>query len=208
MTERRKSILAAAVRAFDASGYAATTMESVAAEAGISKGNIYNYFTSKHDLFQQVFGAAVATVESDAVRLLEQPVPATQKLDKLLDYWYQRLGYHKRIGRLVLEFWATAAREHQGEVADTFRQLYARWRARMAAVLAQGAQQGEFGREFNSPLAASLILAILDGIEIQSILEVGIDVNDEFLAALKRSIFATLAAKDGPTAADSRGVAS
>jgi len=208
MAERRRSILAAAVQAFDASGYAATTMESVAAEAGISKGSIYNYFTSKHDLFQQVFASAVATVEADAVRLLDQPIPATQKLDTLLDYWYQRLGYHRRIGRLVLEFWVTAAREHQGDLAETFRQLYARWRERMASLLAQGAQQGEFSREFNSPVAASLILAILDGIEIQSILDVGVDVNDEFLAALKRAIFAALAVKDRPTAADSRGIAS
>lgn len=205
MAERRKAILAAAVRAFDASGYVATTMESVAVEAGISKGSIYNYFTSKHDLFQQVFAATVAMAEADAAPLLEGSGSAVEKLDKLLDFWSRRLEYHRRIGRLVLECWATAAREQQGQVAEAYRQAYGRWRDRIAAVLAQGAARGEFGRQFDSPLAASLILAIMDGIEIQCILDVGIDVSEEFLAGLKRGIFIALAAKGRSGAFDLGG---
>ena len=53
--DRRQAIIAAAQEAFDAHGYAATTIDEVAAKAGISKGNIYNYFRSKEELFEQVF---------------------------------------------------------------------------------------------------------------------------------------------------------
>ena len=66
---KHDAILAAAEKVFNGSGYAATTMEMVAVEAGISKGSLYNYFQSKEDLFKQVFANAVtvawAEVEVD-----------------------------------------------------------------------------------------------------------------------------------------------
>src|SRR6516162_9527322 len=44
---RRRSILAAAERAFVRHGFHAATMQDVAVEAGMSPGNLYRYFPSK-----------------------------------------------------------------------------------------------------------------------------------------------------------------
>jgi AcrR family transcriptional regulator len=49
--ERERQIVAAAVEEFAASGYAAASVASVAANAGISKPLIYQYFGSKDGLF-------------------------------------------------------------------------------------------------------------------------------------------------------------
>lgn len=54
---RRESIIRTAHAAFLADGYAATSMSSLAARLGGSKGTLYNYFTSKEALF-------IAVVES------------------------------------------------------------------------------------------------------------------------------------------------
>ena len=48
--KRRSEIIIAASRVFDAKGYAATTMDAVAAEAKVAKGSLYNYFPSKEDM--------------------------------------------------------------------------------------------------------------------------------------------------------------
>ena len=45
--DRRALILAAAERAFLQKGFHATSMQDVAAEAGMSPGNLYRYFPSK-----------------------------------------------------------------------------------------------------------------------------------------------------------------
>src|ERR671914_2805432 len=45
--ERRTQILEAAARSFVRSGFHRTTMQDVAAEAGMSPGNLYRYFPSK-----------------------------------------------------------------------------------------------------------------------------------------------------------------
>jgi AcrR family transcriptional regulator len=48
---RRDALLDAAVRLFGARGFAATTIDAVAAEAGVSKRTIYAHFTDKAGLF-------------------------------------------------------------------------------------------------------------------------------------------------------------
>jgi AcrR family transcriptional regulator len=67
--ERSASILAAAARVFATGGYAATTVDEIAAAAGINKLIVYRHFASKHALYLAVLdrnGAELATVERPA----------------------------------------------------------------------------------------------------------------------------------------------
>ena len=48
--DRERRILAAARRLFDRKGYDGTSMENVAARAGLAVGTLYNYFPSKDEL--------------------------------------------------------------------------------------------------------------------------------------------------------------
>ena len=52
--ERVRQVLAAAARAFARTGYAATSMEDIAAEAGISKLMLYRDFDGKRELYKAV----------------------------------------------------------------------------------------------------------------------------------------------------------
>jgi len=49
---RERQILDAALTVFAAQGYSGTTMDAVAAEAGVTKPTLYSYFPSKESLFQ------------------------------------------------------------------------------------------------------------------------------------------------------------
>ncbi|MGB3738693.1 MAG: TetR/AcrR family transcriptional regulator [Pontixanthobacter sp.] len=59
---KREAMLAAASTAFFHSGYAATSIEQVAADAGVSKVTIYNHFSDKSGLF-------TAAVEHECAKL-------------------------------------------------------------------------------------------------------------------------------------------
>ncbi len=50
--DREKRILDAALKVFAEMGYSGTTMDAVAAEAGLTKPTLYTYFPSKESLFQ------------------------------------------------------------------------------------------------------------------------------------------------------------
>ncbi len=64
--QRREQVLAAATRAFARTGFAATSLDDVAAEAGISRVILYRHFESKTDLYRAVLdharGHLLATV--------------------------------------------------------------------------------------------------------------------------------------------------
>src|SRR5499427_7911296 len=53
-TARPAEILDAALAAFAERGFAATRLDDVAARAGITKGTLYLYFSSKEELFKAV----------------------------------------------------------------------------------------------------------------------------------------------------------
>jgi AcrR family transcriptional regulator len=52
--ERRQALISAAARAFARSGFAATSLEDVATEAGVTRVLIYRHFDSKADLYRAV----------------------------------------------------------------------------------------------------------------------------------------------------------
>ena len=71
-TERRAAILKAAAAAFAHRGYAATSMDDVAAEAGITKLIVYRHFSSKEELYE-------AVLQSVSTRLAEEFVARFQR---------------------------------------------------------------------------------------------------------------------------------
>ena len=193
--DKRQAILNAAEKTFGASGYAAATMDQIAADAGISKGSIYNYFRSKQDLFMELFAESVAGDEAQVDALLNQPIPASRKTETLLDIWFESFEHYQKIGALFLEYWATAAREHrEGGLAATFQQMYARWRQRVGAIIAQGVDSGQFRRELDTEWAITGIMAMLDGLTIQAIVGTGVHVDAGFLSEFKRGLLASLTA--------------
>ena len=191
--DRRREILAAATRAFDRHGYAGATIDSVATEAGIAKGSVYNYFRSKQDLFAQVCAEACGWDHVEAERVVAQADSAGDKLQAWIDFVFSNLEEYTRITRLVLEFWATAARQQQtGELMRVLEELDVRGRDLLAEILAGGVQTGEFRPNVAPEIGASLILATIRGLLVQSVFEVGRQVDAEYLAALKRGLLAAL----------------
>jgi len=73
---RRRSLLEAATRLFGASGYHATTVPAIVAEAGSSVGSFYSYFRNKEDIFAAVLmelGQEVRTILQTAMDAQSEP---------------------------------------------------------------------------------------------------------------------------------------
>src|SRR5690606_5605344 len=65
--ERREQILAAATRAFARAGFAATSLDDIAAETGVTRVILYRHFESKTDLYRAVLDRFCAVL-ADHVR--------------------------------------------------------------------------------------------------------------------------------------------
>jgi AcrR family transcriptional regulator len=74
-TERRAAILKAAATAFAHQGYASTSMEDVAAEAGITKLIVYRHFSSKEELYEAVLQAVSTRLAEEFVARFQRDLP-------------------------------------------------------------------------------------------------------------------------------------
>ena len=199
---RRKAILDAAMALFDRQGYASTTVDDVAAAAGISKGSVYNYFESKQDLFTQIFNQAILQDEADVDALLGGPMSAGRKLCMMLDYWYHGVARDLKIGRLTLEFWAAAARDtRSGALAENLHAAYERWLGRISRIIQEGIDRGEVDPAAVPAHHATLFLGLLHGLMLHAILAIGSPVDERFLASMKQSVLGGLGIRPAPEAA-------
>ena len=193
---KKKAILAAACKVFEACGYAAATVEQIAAEAGVSKGSVYNYFQSKQDVFWELFAEQLAGDEAAVDRIVAEPISAAEKINKYMDLWFARAGEYQRIGSLTLEFWSAAARgAGAGRMNEMFVETYGNWQRRIGAMVAQGVASGEFRADIDPMGAAAFIMAAMDGLTIHAIMGAGATIDEAFLEAIKRGTLLALAAE-------------
>lgn len=76
---KRQAILDAALVEFDAHGFAATSMDRIAATASVSKRTVYNHFQSKEALFEAIRQSTLQAIEH-AIR----PYDPSKSLDSQL----------------------------------------------------------------------------------------------------------------------------
>jgi AcrR family transcriptional regulator len=69
---RREAILEAARACFQEHGYAATTIELIAARSGASNGSIYHHFGSKDGILAALYSTALASYQGELLALLRQ----------------------------------------------------------------------------------------------------------------------------------------
>lgn len=85
---KREQILKGAMTVFLASGYAGTSMDRVAAEAGVSKQTIYSYFQDKEGLFRSLIEQATIIRFTTLFELDHQKVEPEQLLRRLAEIFF------------------------------------------------------------------------------------------------------------------------
>ena len=93
MGRTRLGLVAGAARAFGEQGLRRSTMQSIAAAAGVAKATLYNHFRTKDDVV-----AALVAAELDRLALLAAELPLEQALAALSD----QLGAHPVLRRLAV----------------------------------------------------------------------------------------------------------
>lgn len=93
LTDRkREAILRAAVEEFRAAGFEATSMDRIAAAAGVSKRTVYNHFPSKEELFGQILEQLWDSSAASVDIAYRSDLPLDQQLLQLLMQKLELLG--------------------------------------------------------------------------------------------------------------------
>src|SRR5262249_47669451 len=89
---RPGEILTAALACFKERGFAGTRLEDVAAKAGVTKGTIYLYYSSKEELFEAVVRGEVTPTIDRLEAMLAEAVPAAGLLERIITSWAQTVA--------------------------------------------------------------------------------------------------------------------
>jgi AcrR family transcriptional regulator len=163
--ERRAALLDSALHCFAEKGYAATTIDDIVRHAKVSKGAIYNYFKSKEEIFLQILENRNDTYFAELRRRFEMCPDASSKLRHLIARFRDlpKSADKRSWGLVNLEFWLYASRQ---ELDHLIAKQYEMFIKLYHEILEEGKRRGEFRADLDVAAAASLFLAMRDGMNL------------------------------------------
>lgn len=146
-----QSLLDAAEVELAAAGYAAASMQSIAARAGVSVGTLYNYFKDKEDLVAELMAARRTRLAATLDEVLAQPGTFEERLHRLVRTVFMHFDEHRAFLRvsLHLDQNITKRKLHKNLLDEKFEQ-----------VVQQGVKNGEV-RERTVPIVAAAIGGVI-----------------------------------------------
>ena len=163
--ERRSQILRAARAVFIDRGFIAARVEDVAKRAGLSKGAVYFYFSSKRDLFLALVQEEHENTYSFLDRAEEDHRAAAVKLVDLGQQYLDYFAGLKSPPRFFLMMCEQGIRDD--EIREEVQAVHQRFVDAATRILAQGMNEGTF-READPHGVATILKAIIDGLAGQA----------------------------------------
>lgn len=166
--EKRPLILQAATDVFAEQGFASVTVAAIAERAGIGKGTVYEYFSSKDELLFAVFEWMNEGIFERIHTLLDDGGTTHDRLQRLLDLGAQITRDQRDMQAVVLDFWSasrgTKVEERYNQAClATFRA----YRRLVADVICEGQTSGEFRSDIDCESVAVMVVAAMDGLGVQ-----------------------------------------
>ena len=157
--DRPGEILDAALTVFIAKGFAATRLDDVAAEAGVSKGLLYRYFDNKAELFKAMVRQMLVSTIRNAGDRIRASATATEALELFLAQMKMVAGDPRRsaIPKLIISessSFPEIARFYLIEVIEPAL-------AQLTALIQRGIATGEFRRVDPANTARLLVAPFL-----------------------------------------------
>ena len=158
--KRTELILETAEEVLGQKGYHGSSMDEIAARAGVSKGTLYQHFPTKEKLFFALIEHALVRFEQMVQQAASSSSNAREKLGHILAYIYgERRGAHSQLLRLLhanedlhQQLWTTQSpsRERLDQAIDQIRNI-----------LEDGKAAGLFETTITTELMLQLFLNLL-----------------------------------------------
>jgi len=164
---REARILRAAVACFARQGYYGTTMEEIAAEAGIAKGAAYVYFPSKEAIFLALYDMWGCTLREEILSALAAFTPAERDsarhvLQTIVEVTGRHVQAEAAICRVLMEGRTLAA--YLPAIAERVTAEQAQAQAQLTALIQAGVAAGEWPPNFDAALHATMVRATIHGL--------------------------------------------
>lgn len=177
---KKEQILLAAVEMFLDRDYYQVTITDIAEQAGVGKGTVYEYFSSKEDLFKDSFSYCADLYLQLFRQHLSTTAPVKQTMSDLILAHLELLRENRQRLYLLFNERPLSLQEMQGWVIEKRREIL----KQITAVLKEGITAEELRPDLDLEMLGRLFLAVnFDLIGGMVILD-GQDVSEEKVAGL------------------------
>lgn len=111
LEQRAQRILEAASRCMLDKGYSATTMADIARDAGMSVGNLYNYFPGKEAIVERFAVERLLKIEQELDQMMTASVDTEVVSEVLIETIEKNLDFHT--ARVTLEIFTESTRNEK-----------------------------------------------------------------------------------------------
>lgn len=153
---RRELILEAASEVFLTTGFEKSTVQEIADKAGVGKGTIYEYFSSKEALFVEMVQSYVSCLFDEMVTSLEQAGTIEELIDAHIKISLHHIEQHSDRVRILFNDLAQVSTDVHEWFAEKQLQLI----NRVTALIEQWIEEGEL-RDVNPEVVAWSIAEII-----------------------------------------------
>jgi AcrR family transcriptional regulator len=156
---KRREILLAAIEVFSRNGYRNASIREIAETVGLTQAGLLHYFPTKEDLFVEV------------LRVQDELDEA--KADDIIDAFRLAIQRNAEVEGLVHLFVTVSAEAiddaHPGHAY--FQSRYHHLTELLRARISAGQNDGTITKTINAEMAARLFIAVIDGIQVQWLLD-------------------------------------
>lgn len=179
--EKRRLILAAAVRVFARDGYHTSRVADIAEEAGIAHGLLYHYFSSKQEVLATVFRDNWSELLQAFARVAASDEPADEQLRGIAKILLRSWRHDPALVTVMVR--EVARSGHLQEQVDEIREAF----LAIQRVIERGQEEGTFRLELDARLASWIFYGGLEEILTGWVLGQLPD-GDEEIARAERTI--------------------
>jgi AcrR family transcriptional regulator len=173
---KRRILVESAAEVFAKQGFAATRVSDISSHAGVGKGTVYEYFSSKEELFFAVFELINDEIRSRVDMTVTGSASAKEVLTAIFRSSAEIITEHREIFSMNLDFWAASrGSAFEDRFTTACRAMYQEYRELAAGVIRRGQDEGDFRTDFDADQVATMVVAALDGLGVQSWFDRAID---------------------------------
>jgi AcrR family transcriptional regulator len=173
---KRQLLMESAAEVFATQGFASTRVADIAQHAGVAKGTVYEYFSSKEELFFAVFEWINQQIRRRVDRVLEGDGDPRRQLITLLRTSAEIVAEQRELFSMNLDFWAASrGSAFEDRFTTICRSQYQEYRRLAAEVIRRGQRDGTFRSQLDADRVATLVVSALDGLGVQCWFDASID---------------------------------
>jgi AcrR family transcriptional regulator len=167
---RREQILAAATEMFGDGGFRGVSLADIAARVGISQPGLIHHFRSKEELLI----AALDRYDENSSRHMEEAFRDSSVVDAMLSLCRHNMEYPEAVRLYSVESAESIEPGHPAH--DFFLGRYVRVRGTVAERIRRDQAKGWLSADLDPVKVAAEMLAVMDGLQVQWLLDPSFDI--------------------------------